>query len=75
MMSPVTATLKCTRGTGVDTHGAEAATEVACDEYGRGRQAHPKEGLPVSLVYDNIDKATGKIDYRPGYFCVGPDFV
>ena len=39
-MSPVTATLKCPHGTGEDTHGAEAATAVACDEDVRGRQDH-----------------------------------
>jgi len=33
-MSPLTAKLKCPHGTGEDTHGAEAVTEVASDEDG-----------------------------------------
>ena len=39
-MSPLTAKLKCPHGTGEDTHGAEAVTEVASDKDGRGRKYH-----------------------------------
>jgi hypothetical protein len=43
-MSPLTAKLKCPHGTGEDTHGAEAVTEVASDEDGGGREDHLKGG-------------------------------
>jgi hypothetical protein len=43
-MSPLTAKLKCPHGTGEDTHGAEAVTEVASDEDGRGREDHLEGG-------------------------------
>ena len=43
-MSPLTAKLKCPHGTGEDTHGAEAVSEVASDADGGGRQDHLKGG-------------------------------
>jgi hypothetical protein len=41
---PLTATRKCPHGNGEDTHGAEAVTEVASDEDGRGREDHLEGG-------------------------------
>ena len=52
-MSPLTAKLKCPHGTGEDTHGAEAAKEVASDEDGRGRTYHQSFSiiaLPLILI-------------------------
>ena len=43
-MSPLTAKLKCPHGTGEDTNGAEAVTEVASDEDGGGREDHLEGG-------------------------------
>jgi hypothetical protein len=43
-MSPLTVKLKCPHGTGEDTYGAEAVTEVASDEDGGGREDHLKGG-------------------------------
>jgi hypothetical protein len=43
-MSPLTAKLKCPHGNGENTHGAEAVTEVASDEDGRGREDHLEGG-------------------------------
>jgi len=45
MMSPVTATLKCPHGTGENTHGAEAAKAMACDEDVRERQDYLEGGI------------------------------
>jgi hypothetical protein len=43
-MSPLIAKLKYPYGTGEDTHGTEAVTEVASDEDGRGREDHLEGG-------------------------------
>ena len=54
-MSPLTAKLKCPHGTGEDTHGAEAVTEVASDEDGGGREDHLKGGSGETVLKLMID--------------------
>jgi hypothetical protein len=54
-MSPLTAKLKCPHGTGEDTHGAEAVTEVASDEDGGGGEDHLKGGRGETVLKLMID--------------------
>ena len=57
IVSPVTATLKCTRGTGVDTHGAEAGTAVTCDEDGKARKITQEEASEkIGVSYRQTDE-------------------
>ena len=44
IMSPLTAKLKCPHGDRKDTHGAEAVTEVAFNQDGRGQEDYPEGG-------------------------------
>jgi hypothetical protein len=59
IMSPLTAELKCPHGTGEDTYGAEAVTEVASDEEGEGRLSHPSDLCVQSEMQTPRDMVAG----------------
>src|SRR4030042_5586638 len=76
-MSPLTAKLKCPHGTGEDTHGAEAVTEMASDEDGGGRKDHLKGGRGKDRCVLQASQADwtsnpGERDQRFGSWQSGP---